>query len=266
MNVIKYDLFPGANHRCITMSYDDGRDFDIRLAQIFRENGLKGTFHLNSARFDKPGVVKTEEIKEVFAGHEVSCHMVTHPFPTDIPDTHIVAETVEDRRALEEACGYVVRGMSYPFGNFDDRVIDIIKKCGIEYSRTVFSTKNFDVPEDFLRWNPTIHHTNNLDDFLTKFLELKIGRRPHLFYVWGHSYEFDRANNWELIESFCERAGGRDDIWYATNIEIVDYINAIRSLRVSVKGDKIYNPSAQTVWFSFEDKPVKIEPGETLCF
>ncbi len=266
MRNIKFNLFPGGLCKCITMSYDDGVIEDIRLAEIFRKNGIKGTFHINSNKIGKPGEDAANNIPEVYRGHEVSCHMVTHPFPTDIPDTNIVSETVEDRRALEEACGYVVRGMSYPFGNFDDRVIDIIKKCGIEYSRTVFSTRNFEVPEDFLRWNPTVHHTNNLDDFLTKFLDLKIGRRPHLFYVWGHSYEFDRANNWELIENFCERAGGRDDIWYATNIEIVDYISAIRSLRVSVKGDKIYNPSAQTVWFSLDDKPVKVESGETLCF
>ena len=26
-------------------------------------------------------------------------------------------------------------------------------------------------------------------------------------YVWGHSYEFDQADNWEVIERFCEYAG-----------------------------------------------------------
>ena len=98
------------------------------------------------------------------------------------------------------------------------------------------------------------------------FLERKTERRPLLFYVWGHSYEFERAGNWDLIEKFCERAGGHDDIWYATNIEIVDYINAVRSLRVSVKSDKIYNPSAQTVWFMADNEVMKVEPGETICF
>lgn len=266
MKNIKFNLFPDGHCKCLTMSYDDGVIEDIRLAEIFRKNGIKGTFHINSSKIGTPREDAANNIKDVYRGHEVSCHMVTHPFPTDIPDTHILAETIEDRRALEEACGYVVRGMSYPFGNFDDRVIDIIKKCGIEYSRTVHGSHNFDIPENFLEWNPTIHHKNKLDDFLTAFLDLKVGRRPHLFYVWGHSYEFEREGNWDLIENFCERAGGRNDIWYATNIEIVDYVNAIRSLRVSVKGDKIYNPSAQIVWFSLDDKPIKINPGETLCF
>lgn len=34
-----------------------------------------------------------------------------------------------------------------------------------------------------------------------------------LFYVWGHSYEFDVNNNWERIEEFCKMLGGRDDIF-----------------------------------------------------
>lgn len=41
----------------------------------------------------------------------------------------------------------------------------------------------------------------------------------YLMYVWGHSYEFDNDNNWELMERFCAMAGGRGDIWYATNLE-----------------------------------------------
>ncbi|MEJ0000406.1 MAG: hypothetical protein WDO13_15365 [Verrucomicrobiota bacterium] len=54
-----------------------------------------------------------------------------------------------------------------------------------------------------------------------------------LLYVWGHSYEFDRDKNWELIEQFGAKVGGRDDIWYATNIEIVDYCEALRRVEFS---------------------------------
>lgn len=39
-------------------------------------------------------------------------------------------------------------------------------------------------------------------------------------YVWGHSYEFDNHDNWDVIEKFCAYMGNRNDIWYATNLEI----------------------------------------------
>ena len=90
MNVIRFDGFPGGVKHCLTMSYDDGQIYDVRLAQIFRENGIRGTFHLNSARFGKPGAVQPEQIPEVYADHEVSCHMVTHPFPSDNPDVSVL--------------------------------------------------------------------------------------------------------------------------------------------------------------------------------
>ena len=77
-----------------------------------------------------------------------------------------------------------------------------------------------------------------------------------LFYLWGHSYEFDGANNWNVIESFCELAGGRDDVWYATNIEIVDYVNAVKSLKLSQDRHLIQNISPLDVYVSVDGKPV----------
>lgn len=54
-----------------------------------------------------------------------------------------------------------------------------------------------------------------------------------MFYLRGHGYEFDNDNNWEVIERFAQYAGGRDGIWYATNIEIYDYVKAYKSLQTS---------------------------------
>ena len=85
-----------------------------------------------------------------------------------------------------------------------------------------------------------------------------------LFYVWGHSYEFDNDNNWELIEEFCEKAAGMPDVYYATNIEIYNYIMALKSLVFGINCEVVYNPSAIPVWFTADGKKVKVEPGQTL--
>lgn len=83
-------------------------------------------------------------------------------------------------------------------------------------------------------------------------------------YVWGHSYEFNNDNNWELMENFCAYAAGKEDVWYATNIEIYDYIMASRSLMVGVDGQTVYNPSCIPVWVSADGAPLKILPGENI--
>ena len=79
---------------------------------------------------------------------------------------------------------------------------------------------------------------------------MKLTKKQYLYmmYVWGHSFEFERNNNWEVMEEFCEMIGHRDDIWYATNIEIVDYNEAFDRLQIFADNEYIYNPSACSVW------------------
>jgi hypothetical protein len=83
-------------------------------------------------------------------------------------------------------------------------------------------------------------------------------------YVWGHSFEFDRKNNWELIEDFCKLMSGNEDIWYATNIEIMRYVKALKALEFSAKGDIVYNPTAITVWINVNGKALEVKGGETI--
>ena len=88
---------------------------------------------------------------------------------------------------------------------------------------------------------------------------------PQLFYVWGHSFEFDRNHNWETMENLLEYLSGyADNIWMATNGEIVDYIMAYKSLVYSADGSRVYNPSLQTVWMETEGKIYEIASGQTV--
>lgn len=88
--------------------------------------------------------------------------------------------------------------------------------------------------------------------------------RAELFYVWGHSFEFDEDDNWKLIEEFIEYAGGRDNIWYATNIEIHDYVEAYNNLITGYDKKIIYNPSAIDVWAELNGESICIKGGETV--
>ena len=85
-----------------------------------------------------------------------------------------------------------------------------------------------------------------------------------LFYVWGHSYEFDNDDNWDVIEQFADYVSNRDDIWYATNIEIYDYVKAYEGLEVSVDETIIHNPSTIDVWFMKNNQTYCVKGGEML--
>lgn len=250
--------FPGGRIKALTFSYDDGRDFDRRLVKIFNDHGLKGTFHLNAGMLHGDKKVALEEIASLYDGHEISCHAFTHPFLERIPRTEVMREVWQDRELLEKYSPYPVTGMSYPFGSSDSAVVEILRNCGIEYCRTTVSTKKFSIPDDLLLWHPTCHH-RDMFEMLPGFegMRYPLG----IFYVWGHSYEFGNADNWDDMERFADQVAGKDDVWYVTNIELARYIKAFRALVTSCDGRRAYNPSAVTVWVSSANGAVPVAPG-----
>lgn len=255
-------LYPEGKLKALTMSYDDGVVQDRRLIGLFNTNGIRGTFHINSSILDSGNRVASSEVKTLYAGHEVSCHTVSHPFLERLPRTEVAREIYEDRRRLEELCGYPVIGMSYPFGTWNSEVIDIAKSCGIVYSRSTRTSGGFGIPQEFMAWDATCHHREMLekgDAFRQN------DRYPlALLYIWGHAYEFDNDNNWCDIEEFCRMMANLPNVWYATNIEVWRYLTAIRSLVTSADGRMVLNPSATAVWYTCDGKDGVIRPGETL--
>ena len=261
-----YICFPGGKHKALTMSYDDGKAADRRLVDIFNKNGIKGTFHINAGLFHDTERVQKDEVKKLYQGHEVSAHTYTHPTIARCPLPMVAQQILEDRRELEELVGYPVRGLSYPNGSFTPDISKLLPSLGIAYSRTVNTTGNFEIPENYHEWKATCHHNRDLMKHAETFAGLFKTQYLYLMYVWGHSYEFDNNNNWDLIEGFCEYIGGREDIWYATNIEIVDYMDAVKRLQYSVDASFVYNPSAITVWISVAGEKYAVPAGETVWF
>lgn len=257
-----YTCFPEGQHKVLTMSYDDGRIEDRRLVELFNQYRIKGSFHVNSA-IEAEDRVPLSEYKTLYAGHEISCHTAKHPTIERCPIEHVVQQIIEDRRVLETVAGYPVRGLSYPNGSLSDEIVRMLPSVGIRYARTVISTGEFGMPKDYLRWNATCHHNNHLMEYAEKFAALFKTQYLYMMYVWGHSYEFTMKDNWKVMEDFCKYIGKRDDIWYATNIQIVDYMEAASRLQFAVSGEFVFNPSYQTVWIEVDKKIVELKGGQT---
>ena len=269
--------FKDGKLNALTLSYDDGVIQDKRLIEILDKYGIKATFNINSGLFSPEGSEKLEnrprrmtrsEAIELYkgSGHEVAVHCVTHPWIAALNDADILREVYEDRKNLERDFGGIVRGMAYPFGCFNDRVVSALEAAGIAYSRTTVQTERFEIPEDWLRLDSTCHHNNpKLMELADAFINGRVySNKSRLFYLWGHSYEFDDCDNWNVIEEFAEFVGGRDDVWYATNIEIYDYIQAYRSLQISCDGTVLHNPSGIDLWANINGKDICIKAGETV--
>ena len=268
--------YPNGKSKALTLSYDDGVAQDIKLIEIMQKYGLKGTFNINTGLMaDEDAVggkgrMSKRQIIDLYlkSKNEVAVHTYTHPHLEDMSPVLVTDEILRDRRNIENMFGTVTRGMAYPYGTYNDDVVNCLKACGIVYSRTTISTEWFDIPKNWLLLRATCHHNNpRLFELADKFLD--IPRRDGcddcwLFYLWGHSYEFDNDSNWERIEKFAQKTGGRNDIWYATNIEIYDYIDAYKKLIYNADRTIVYNPTAIDLWIDKDAKTIKISSGATV--
>jgi peptidoglycan/xylan/chitin deacetylase (PgdA/CDA1 family) len=264
--------FPKFLDKAVTLSYDDGVKQDIRLIELLKKHGMKGTFNLGSGMCEATkNHLKKSELYDTYAkeGVEVAVHGRGHLYLTAVDKVDVVAEFLDDRRELEKIFKTVINGMAYPYGVYDEQTLNIIDNCGIKYARTTKSTNGFNLPKNWLEWHPTAKHTApELNELVDKFFALADGnywrQSLRVFYLWGHSYEFDNDNNWNVIEEFCERVGNRDDVWYATNGEIYEYIKASERLQFTADGCYVYNPSAIPVYLEDFGKRVIAEPNATV--
>lgn len=263
MHNLRFNLLPGGKKRAVTFSYDDGRIYDKRLAELFDKYGAKCTFNLNAQNIGKENYIDADFVKLLSEKHEVAIHAYTHPFLNRIPAADAMRECYEDKCELERITGLPIVGMAYPFGVSDKDVLTALCALGIKYSRTTADTHSFGYPDDFLRWNPTCHHRDALAD-IDRFLSSRYALNA--LYIWGHSYEFNNDNNWELMEEILSRLSAVDDIWYATNAQLYEYYRAIKELCVSVDGSSVYNPTAITVYATdtVSGGVVEIKPGMNM--
>lgn len=217
--------------KAVTFSYDDGVTPDLQLLEIFNKYGMKCTFNLNYGLGPTSGgwecngkPVNRLDLAEnvaAYAGHEIACHALTHQSLTGISAEEVQKEMLEDREGLTKLFGKCPVGMAYPYGTFNDAVVEQLKEMGFKYGRTVWESLNFDVQTDLLRFRPTCHHDNEkLFELAEEFLAMETDE-PKIFYVWGHSYEFMGNDNWDRIEKLCQMLSGRDDIFFGTNAEVL---------------------------------------------
>ncbi|MDR2535638.1 MAG: polysaccharide deacetylase family protein [Treponema sp.] len=227
-------MFPDGKMKAITLSYDDGVEQDRKLVEIINRFGIKATFNLNSGiqsnagSFCKKDLVvrrmNIQDLPSLYKGHEIAVHSLTHPHLEQLEGETIQNELEQDKLNLERIFNAKVQGMAYPFGTYNNQVVQAAMCCGLKYARGVVSTHRFSIPQtplEKMTYQPTCHHNEpTLLSLAEQFLALKPDK-PQLFYLWGHSYEFEADHSWHIIEEFCRLIGGREDIFYAVNAEVL---------------------------------------------
>lgn len=275
-------LYPGYTQKAVTFSYDDLNNQDTQLIEIFDKYGLKGTFNLISNRFYNKSESEKQALIERYANHEVANHSETHPWmnpaTTDHPDYLTLEECVENIRTgqeqIEEVFGRDASGFAWPYGAPTGRedyneLVEQLRQMGVKYARPTATNTDFALPTDWLDWRATCHH-DQANNFVDEFLSMPNDGELKLFYVWGHTYELDETHKpeettkmrWDDMEAFCAKFEGRTDVWKATNMEIHDYVEALKKLDVNYDTNTVTNQSDMDLYVQINGVNMTISAGE----
>ena len=259
-------LFPEFKTKAVTFSYDDGTVEDKWLTDIFRKYNVKATFNINGGLyndicdFTHAGIfshivrIAPEWAKDLYEGFEIAAHGYKHMVLSDDKEAQCIEDITKDLDSHEALFGKRPVGFAYPCGIYNVKWVEILKKFGIKYARTIENTNSFDLPEDFLKWHPTCRDKDALP--VAELFASENFDEAKLLYIWGHSFELQKQdmNRYENIENILKTLSGRDDIWYATNGEIEQYISAAKSV---IKTDEGYiNNSGIKIYITYNGKQI----------
>ena len=269
-------VYPDGNHKALIMSYDDGLDDDIVLAQLFDRYGIIGTFHLNSGLLDTRAIwyqgkpnefvgtyLSKDTLVHVFKNHEIAVHGTYHKALVGLSDEEILEEINVDIENLSILSDRKISSMAYAFGSTNDHVAEVIGTTPLTNARTVKPSYNFELPKDYYLWNPTCHDSEALE-YLEAYISLD-SPSLSLFYVWGHSWELrDTLRNQNILK-FCKKIGDRDDIWYTGAGDFADYHASLKVLEIGPQ--QIVNPEGNGIVYYREKGQLKsLNPGQRLIY
>ncbi len=218
----------GKNMKIVSLSFDDGTIYDKRFIDLLNKYGLKATFNLNSGldNFiwyyeDKPiRRLNLEESKDIYNGHEVASHSLTHPYFSSLDEKRQIQEVEEDILNLEKIFSRKIEGFAFPFIDQTEANIQVVKNnIDLKYIRCSIFTEKI-LPKD--RYHVGINALYDDKDIYEKLERYKSNILPNsLFVIAGHSYEFEVKNDWEKIENLLKYLKENDDLLVLPLIDAV---------------------------------------------
>jgi len=278
-------VYPGGKLKALTMRYDDGKQSDRQLVDIFNTYGIKGTFYLIPYYMEGDSrYVQKADVKALYLdnGHEIANHSYTHPSPGTIEADVFCANITNGKNYLDLIAPGKVTGFAYPYSNYGkdkQATLATLASTGHTYAVAGESSNSFDIPDMSKPYEIafTMRHAAADYDFVEvakDFVNLTPSSQK-LFYIMGHSDEFEEDSgyassatyakkSWDDITEFCRVAGGKDDIWYAANGDVFNYLLAQHAFGTPSQPGTYQNRSSVTVYYKTGETLITLNPGDVL--
>lgn len=118
----------------VMITFDDSHQEHFAIAdKELKKYGFKGVYFVETIVLDKPNYLTRQEIKQLSdEGNTIACHTYDHPLVTKLKDDEWPRELDQPRKLLEQITGKPVDYFAYPYGAWNQRAVEELKKRGVK--------------------------------------------------------------------------------------------------------------------------------------
>lgn len=162
----------GLPENAAVLTFDDGLKSAYEASKILDKYDVKGTYYIISGLigqlWEGEDVMSEDEIRQLSEkGHEIGVHTVSHPELTNLSSENIKKEIRQSKKKLSDITGSETTSLAYPYGDYDEKVVEALRETEIETAFTAkpSSKPDFDKPYTLprlpvFRWHKVSHIRN----------------------------------------------------------------------------------------------------------
>lgn len=267
------EYYPGYTKKAVIFSYDDGYAVgDKAVINILNAKGYKGTFNIISSHYDSYSESELNQRRSMYSGHEIANHSDTHPemyLKTDgvykYTEDYCINDISTGKSKLERIFENEIKGIAWPYTVPSSRTgVLNHTRSNYTYARGSSYNYSFDIPESFHNeWTFTVYQAKYdgvVTEYANKYKDYESDKLS-CYSVWGHSSEFNSnkpsLDEFSAMLDICSSIEG--GVWKPTNIEFVEYVNAMRALVYDY--EYLYNPTDTVLYAMAKGEEITIAPG-----
>lgn len=139
------DILDGSVHystHSAVLTFDDGyEDFYTSVFPLLKKYHMRATAYVIYDYIGRKGFLNEKQIRELAESGlvEIGSHTLDHVYLKVAPDIYAEKQIVESKRKFEERFGIKIKTFAYPYGAFNNKNIESVKKAGYTAAVSVIS-------------------------------------------------------------------------------------------------------------------------------
>ena len=125
----------------VIISFDDDWESQFTYAvPLLKKYGFTATFYIWVAVVGLKHHMTWDEVKSLdAAGMQIGCHTMTHPYLTRVKSDDVLRrEILGAKEKIEAHIGTPVTSIAYPFGQYNERVVAMVREAGFTSARSTW--------------------------------------------------------------------------------------------------------------------------------